>query len=78
MNSDVCFILSILYEGYIVKVAFKVDINVLGDAADYYMEESSRKVFSSLLPEHIREMGPIVHVEEIADTCEAVYKGVSV
>ena len=66
MGTDICFLLSILCEGLIIKCALKVDKTILPeDCTEYYMEVKNREYLHSLLPEHVKSCGPIVDIEEI-------------
>ncbi len=66
MGDQVCFLISILYEGTLLKCALKVSSDALpGDCAEYPMEPENREILHGLLPLHVRECGPIVNVEPI-------------
>jgi hypothetical protein len=66
MDKHVSFLISILYDMTIVKVAVAIDKSLLGsDTMEYHMEESSREELHKHLPLHVQTMGPIVDVERI-------------
>lgn len=53
----------------LVKVVLSIeDVNMYHDLDDkltYFMEKDSQEAIKSLLPSHIRDLGPIVNLEEI-------------
>jgi len=65
MNDDVCWLVTVLHDGRLLKCAvkFKRD-SVPGDMVRYPTEWRT-EVGERLLPEHVRSAGPIVAVEEI-------------
>lgn len=66
MSDELCFLLLILHGDEIMKVSFKCKRDKLPpDAIEYYMEY--RDKVRALLPEHIREVGPIIDMEPIFD-----------
>jgi hypothetical protein len=66
MDKHVSFLISILYDMTIVKVAVAIDKSLLSsDTLEYHMEESSREELHKHLPLHVQTMGPIVDVEYI-------------
>ena len=68
MDDHVCFLVSVLYEaiGVICKIAIKVNRDKLpGDCESCPLEPENRQFLHSLLPQHVRELGPVVDVEEI-------------
>ena len=64
MNDDVCWLVTVLHVGRLLKCAmkFKRD-SVPGDMVRHPMEW--RTQVREMLPEHVRSAGPIVAVEEI-------------
>ena len=68
MGSDICFLITVLYEaaGTTLDCALKVDRDSLpGDCAEYPMEPENRKHLHSLLPLHVRNSGPVIKVERL-------------
>lgn len=66
MPSYKCFLITILYHGTLMRCALRVPgWKISGDCAEYPMEPENRKQLHDLLPEHVRECGPIVDVEKI-------------
>ncbi len=73
MNSSICFLITLLYErmgSTLLRVVLKIDKNALpGDCDEFPMEPGNRKHVHSLLPEHVKSIGPIVAIETIFDVC---------
>ncbi len=66
MSNHICFLISILHEGTLLKCALRVWSSSLPeDCAENPMEPENRKTLHDLLPSHVRECGPIVDVEPI-------------
>ena len=66
MPDYICFLITILYEGTLMRCALRVPKSkISGDCAEYPLEPENREQLHALLPEHVRECGPIVDVEEI-------------
>ncbi len=66
MGSQVCFLISILYEGSLLKCALKVRHDALSeDCIDNPMEPENRKTLRDLLPFHVKACGPIVDAEPL-------------
>jgi len=69
MSSYINWLIYLVFEGDLIKIALQVDMNNLpGDCAEYPMEPENREYILSLLPDYYGERGIIVLVEEINDT----------
>ena len=67
MNNFLSFLISLVYHGRLVKVAIKIDRNLLSDdCAVYWAEPENRVRLSSFLPLHFQDH-VIVAIEEISD-----------
>jgi hypothetical protein len=56
----------------LLRVALKVKADLLpADCAVYPMEPENRAAIHALLPEYVRECGPIVEVTDLFDVCLA-------
>ena len=62
MNDDCCYLVSILYEGTLIKCAVKLP---KGPYSAEPMSALSRQEIWSRLPLHVRSCGPVVDVEEL-------------
>lgn len=72
MNDKICWLITVLYQGTLLKCALSVlRTKISDDCAEYPMEPENREIIYNLLPEHVRECGPIVAVEEIFEVAEA-------
>jgi len=69
MDSSTCFLITLLYGDTLLRCALKVkaEDDPHSDISDYPMEPESRATLHRLLPDHVRDVGPIVNVEEIFD-----------
>lgn len=66
MGSDLSYLITILYQTEIVRVALRINRSqVSEDVFQYPMEPENREILHGFLPEHVRSMGPIVAVEEL-------------
>ncbi len=66
MGTHVCFLISILHEGSLLKCALKVRRDALSeDCIDNPMEPENRKTLRDLLPFHVKACGPVVDVEPL-------------
>ena len=66
MAREVSFLIAILYELTIVRVALKIDRAKLSSECFMYpMEPENRAELLSHLPQHVRDMGPIINVEDL-------------
>lgn len=66
MSSDICFLLTLLYDEELLQVVLKVNSdNLPGDVSEYPMEPENKAYIHGLLPPHIQSIGPIVAVDEI-------------
>jgi len=74
MGEHICFLISILYNDHLLKVALKIHRDSLtGDMQEFYMEPENREKFHAMLPDHVRSCGPIVAMEELFEVSE--YEG---
>ena len=72
MSPYITFLITVLNGDTVLRCALKVDANTLpGECSQYPMEPENRKHLHDLLPLHVKNCGPIVHVEEIFD-CEII------
>lgn len=68
MPNYACFLITLLYEGMLLRCALRVSKDKLhGDCEEFPMEPKNREYLHSLLPSHVQECGPIVAVEELFD-----------
>ena len=68
MSPYISWIVSILYNGTVLKCALSVHRDVLkGDCAEYPLEPENREQIHSLLPKHVQSCGKVIDVEEIFD-----------
>lgn len=66
MPNYVCFLIVVLYRGYLVRCALRVPKHTLtGDCEENPMEPENTAQLHALLPAHVQSMGPIVDVDEI-------------
>lgn len=66
MGTSECFLISILYEGSLLKCVLKVEGDTLSeDCIINAMEPENRKILHDLLPSHVKACGPIVDVEPL-------------
>lgn len=73
MNSNVTFLISILYMSTITKVAVLFEKGTLSDSTiEFPLEADSRAEIHKFLPMHISSMGPVVDVEQIHDVMSVV------
>lgn len=64
MADYVCYLITVLYEGELMRCALSIQHGVLNhDWRDYPMEH--KEEFHKLLPLHVKSCGPIVEIEEI-------------
>ena len=70
MDGYICFLITVLHNESVLKVALKLDKNK-EDISDYVLkfplEPKSKKVLHSFLPSHLRVCGPIIDVENLFD-----------
>jgi len=68
MNNYLSFLISLVYDGRLVKVALKINRNLLSDDCSlYWAEPENRTRFRSFLPLHFQDHGAIVAIDEISD-----------
>ena len=73
MNSNVTFLVSILYMRTITKVAVLFEKGTLSASTiEFPLEDDSRAEIYKFLPMHISSMGPVVDVERIHDVLSVV------
>lgn len=66
MPNYACFLITILYEGALMRCALRVSkLKISGDCEEYPMEPENRAQLHALLPDHVRSCGPIVAVEDL-------------
>jgi len=66
MGTDICWLVTVLYGGELLRCAVKVPRTaVVCDCWEYPMEPEHRKVIHALLQPHVQSCGPIVAVEEL-------------
>lgn len=71
MDVFVSFLIVLLQDDFLTKVALRVDSDLLqGDCLSYPLEPENRKQLHDLLPVRIRDIGPIVDVEVILDVVQ--------
>ena len=71
MGEYLCFLVSVLYDGGLLKCAMKIHPDCLnGDAAEYYNDPENKKQFHDMLPLHVKSCGEIVEIVEIFECCE--------
>lgn len=64
MGSDICFLITVLYNDKLLRCALKIDRDKLGgDVAEYPMEPENRLKLHALLPLHVQSCGKIVDVD---------------
>jgi len=75
LTDKVSLLITLLYEGSLLRCALKVDGNAFDDDVFAFpLEPENKDIIRAALPEHIKSCGPIVAVEQIFDICTA--KGV--
>lgn len=70
MGNDTCFLITVLSGNSLIKCALKVSeskidhrVNInFDDVTEFPMEPENRAFLGSLLPDHVRDCGPIVAV----------------
>lgn len=66
MSNELCFLVTILYEGGLIQCAIKFDANECDMAPERigweFMEPDCIEFISGILPDHVRSCGPIVDV----------------
>ena len=68
MGDELNWLVTVLYDGQLLKCALQAKRDVLpGDCGEYPMEPENREAIHALLPLHVRNCGPIVDVEPIFD-----------
>jgi hypothetical protein len=68
MNNDICWLITILQCNQLIRVALKVkQSHVSEDMVKFPMEPENLKLINKLLPNHLKDYGPIVQVEELFD-----------
>lgn len=70
MGSEICFLLTLYipFTESLCKVALQATSEQLGgDIREYPLEPMNKALLQGLLPEHLRDVGIIVEVEEILD-----------
>jgi hypothetical protein len=76
MSDYICLLVTVLYDRGLERVAIKVHSDDLSDDAEaYLLEHDSKDEIHDLLPMHIQSMGPVVHVERIAEVCDGSAAG---
>lgn len=66
MSEYVCFLITILYEDALLRVALKIKHDsIKPDVWENPMEPENREILHSLLPLHVQTCGHIVEVEEL-------------
>lgn len=76
MGQRVSYLVTILHGDSLLRCAIKVAASLIPrDIAEYPLEPESRLFIWSLLPLHMREAGPIVHIEPLFDVCEIQIEG---
>lgn len=66
MSDSICWLVTILYCGQLMRCAVKAPLSdVSTDCIDYPMEPENRAFIHALLPAHVGSCGPIVEVETI-------------
>jgi hypothetical protein len=75
MNPDIRLIITVLYEGRLLKCAMRIDGEKLPKDCDRcWMEEDNKKLLWDKLPLHVQSCGPIVDVEEIFELKDETHK----
>ncbi len=70
MTPFISILVSFVVDDSILRFAFKFDMNVLPDGYDsikYWRERENEVAIYNLLPEHWKEFGRMVALEEICD-----------
>jgi len=80
MGTDICWLVTLLYEDTLIKCALKIDKwdlpeGRIYDIQQYPMEPENRAVIHAMLPLHVQTCGPIVAVEELFEVHIANVKG---
>lgn len=66
MSDYLCYLVSILYEGSLIRAAIQIPNAMLTmDERDYPMEHEARTKIHSMLPLHVRSCGPIVDITDL-------------
>lgn len=75
MGDDVNWIISILYQNQLLKLAVKFSSGVLSDdQIENYFEPENKEAIRNTLPNHLKNLGPIVDIYPIFDVY-IVHKG---
>lgn len=70
LNNKVSLLITLLYEGTLLRCAIKTDMDILNDdVLTYPMEPEHNSTICNLLPNHIKSCGPVVEVQQIFDVC---------
>lgn len=64
MGDNMTLLITILNGDELVRVALRVDHY---PTPEYYMEPEERETIYNLLPEYIRDLGPIVEIQPILE-----------
>jgi hypothetical protein len=71
MSEKVCFLITLLGDDCLWKVALRLSQDALqGDCIEYPMEPKNRAQLHALLPFDLGDIGPIVAVEKILDIAD--------
>ncbi len=66
MSDEICWLVTVLYEGTLLKCALRVKkAAVSQDCQDFPMEPENREAIRALLPLHVRSCGPVVAVDDL-------------
>ena len=70
MSDKVCLVITLFYEGTLLRCAIKIDGDVLSDdVLAFPLEPENRATIGNILPSHIKSCGPVVDVEQVFDVC---------
>ena len=68
MSNEICWLITLLYRNTLIRVALKINADLISfNWRQYPMEDDPKEFIHSLLPDHIKELGPIVEIEEISE-----------
>ena len=68
MTDYICLLVTLFYlrAETLMECAVKVKIDKIPECClEYFREQESKEFFKSILPEHVKSLGPIVDVKEI-------------
>jgi hypothetical protein len=72
MGNDINLLITLSDGKQLLRVAIKINPDMIGDIMPYYLEPENKSKLKTLLPLHCQTIGEIVEVEEIFDIKDSV------